>query len=105
MEPSAPEFAHIRAENLQIAGKCNGCGKLLKQAIRNTIPENSEVYDAPGRRDLMFIAVLREAKKCFPPGRYVYSDGILGERRRWALYCEGVWEEPRLEQKEFNLLQ
>jgi hypothetical protein len=90
MELSTPEFAYVRAKDLYITGKCDGCGKLLNQTFRYTIAGKSEVYCSAGCRDLSFFGDAREAKKRSTPGKCVYCRAPLDGKRRGALYCDEI---------------
>ena len=68
MKLTASELAYVRSQGLYLTEKCDGCGKLLNQALRYTITGKSEVYCSAVCRELAFFGDRREAKKHASPG-------------------------------------
>jgi hypothetical protein len=90
MELSTPEFAYVRAKDLYITGKCDGCGKLLNQTFRYTIAGKPEVYCSAGCCDLRFFGNAQEAKKRSTPGKCAYCGGSLLGKNRGSIFCDDV---------------
>jgi hypothetical protein len=90
MKLTATELLCVRTQGLYLTDKCDGCGKLLNQAVRYTIAGKPEVYCSAGCRDLTFFGDTGEAKKRSTPGKCVYCGASLDGKRRGALYCDEI---------------
>ena len=90
MKLTVSELAYVRSQGLYLTEKCDGCGKLLNQALRYTITGKPEVYCSAVCRELAFFADRREAKKHASPGRCANCGAKLDGKRRGALYCDEI---------------
>lgn len=88
MKLTAAELGCVRAQDLYITEKCDGCGTLLNQTVQYTITGRPEVYCSPPCRDSAFFSDRHEAKKQARPGKCAYCGGSLKGKKRGALYCD-----------------
>src|SRR5437773_7010444 len=86
----AHEFAFVRSRGLHITERCDGCGKLLNQAIRYTIPDKPQVYCSAVCRDSAFFGDRYQARKHSSPGKCANCGASLKGKRRGALYCDEI---------------
>jgi hypothetical protein len=82
------ELAYVRSQGLFIREKCDGCGKVLNQAIRYTIANKPQVYCSAACRDLAFFVDRHQARKYSSPGKCANCGAPLQGKRRGALYCD-----------------
>ena len=72
MKLTSAELTYVRAKDLFITDKCDGCGKLLNQSYRYTITRKPEVYCSALCRAEVFFAGRREGKKHATHGKCAY---------------------------------
>src|SRR5258708_26508840 len=83
----AYELAFVRSRGLHITETCDGCGRLLNQAIRYTITNKPLVYCSAECRDSAFFGDRHQARKYSSPGKCANCRAPCNGKRRRALYC------------------
>ena len=87
MKLNTAELVHVHSQGLYITEKCDGCGKLLNQAVRYTIVREPEVYCSALCCDEVFFGSRREGKQHATPGKRAYCGGAsLSVRKPIVFY-------------------
>ena len=90
MNLTPTELAYVQSRGLYLSEKCDGCGKLLNQAIRYTIAGKPQVYCSAACRDSAFFGDRYQARKHSSPGKCANCGAPLKGKRRGALYCDEI---------------
>ncbi len=91
MKLTPAELAYVRAQGLYVTEKCDGCSKLLNQAVRYTIKDHTEVYCSAECRDRVFFGERYKPKAKNHAGvgpKCLECGGEIPEgKRKGSLYC------------------